>query len=105
MDSVDLFADFTEEADARAGYDDDDDDQQDQESDNGDTEDKQVVEAKLKVFKAKRKVATLNVERLKGPRGIIAIDDFYKDMKLKGKGYEDQDLKNVMKRLEHWAHR
>lgn len=48
---------------------------------------------------------TLNVLKLKGPRGIIAIDDFFENMKFKGKGYEKEDLDSVMKRLEHWAHR
>jgi TIMELESS-interacting protein len=63
------------------------------------------VEAKIQIVKVKKKLVTLNVERFKGQRGIIAVEDYYKDMKFKGKGYEKQDLDEVMKRLEHWAHR
>lgn len=107
MDSIDLYADFNEETDARAGQSDEDnqEDRSDNENRDGNDEEKEVVDAKIKVVRVKRKVATLNVERLKGPRGIIAIDDFFQHMKFKGKGYEKQDLDNVMKRLEHWAHR
>jgi TIMELESS-interacting protein len=107
MDSIDLYADFNEEADARGGHSDEENPgvRSDSENDNKDDENKEVVDAKLKIVRVKRKLHTLNVERLKGPRGIIAIDDFFQNMKFKGKGYEKQDLDNVMKRLEHWAHR
>jgi TIMELESS-interacting protein len=109
--SIDLYNDFNEEFDAQAGDYDEDDNQEESpmpEVDvNGDPidPDKEKVEPKIKVVKARRKLVTLNVERLKGPRGIIAVEDFYKNMKFKGKGYEKQDLDEVMKRLEHWAHR
>lgn len=119
MSSIDLYADFDDELDARAGDDDDDDNRisfaghqagngsgDDNQGDGpGDGEDKQEVNANIKAVRIKRKLQTLNVERLKGPRGIIAIDDFFSDIKFKGKGYEKQDLDDVMKRLEHWAHR
>lgn len=109
--SIDLYADFNEELDAQAGDFDDDDNREKSpgangnENDAGSGEDREKVEAKIKIVKVKRKVPTLNAERLKGPRGIIAVEDFYKDMKFKGKGYEKQDLDEVMNRLEHWAHR
>lgn len=45
------------------------------------------------------------MERLKCERGIHTVEDYFKDIKFLGKGYEKQDLNNVMKRLEHWAHR
>lgn len=45
------------------------------------------------------------MERLKSERGIHTVEDYFKDIKFLGKGYEKQDLNNVMKRLEHWAHR
>lgn len=111
MGSIDLFADFNDEADARAGdYDEDGNpDRPDRDEDNEDNEDgdgaKEDVEAKVKVVRIKRKLHTLNVERLQGPRGIAAIDDFFTDIKFKGKGYEKQDLDEIMKRMEHWAHR
>jgi TIMELESS-interacting protein len=106
MASIDLYEDFNEELDARAG--DDDDNEQDGSNNDVDgdkSKDKETVDAKIKIVRVKRKIPTLNVERLKGNRGIAAIDDFFKDVKFKGKGYEKQDLNNVMKRLEHWAHR
>lgn len=111
MSSIDLFEDFNEEQDAAAGDIDDfggeagarsDDDakRSDDDQDNG-----EKVDAKVKVVKTRRKLATLNVERLKGPRGIVAMDDFFKHMQFKGKGHEKQDLDEVMLRLQHWAHR
>lgn len=111
MSSIDLYADFNEELDAQA---DDFEDNENRETEDGpagdgnqddDGENRETVDAKIKAVRIKRKLLTLNVERLKGPRGIIAVDDFYKDIKFKGKGYEKQDLNEVMKRLEHWAHR
>lgn len=47
----------------------------------------------------------LNVERLKSDRGIHTLENYFKDVKFRGKGHEHDDLKNVMRRLEHWAHR
>lgn len=110
MASIDLYNDFNEETDAQAGdfdngYRENDDDPADNDDGDGDGENKEKVEAKVKVVRVKRKLLTLNVERLKGTRGIIAVDDFFKNIKYKGKGYEKQDLNEVMKRLEHWAHR
>lgn len=40
-----------------------------------------------------------------GPRGIIAIDKCFKDVRLKGKGHEKSDLEIILKRMEHWAYR
>lgn len=42
---------------------------------------------------------------MKSDRGVHTIEDYFTDIKLLGKGYEKQDLNNVVKRLEHWAHR
>lgn len=47
----------------------------------------------------------LNVERLKSDRGIHTLENYFKEVKFRGKGYERDDLNMVMKRLEHWAHR
>jgi len=115
MGSIDLFKDFNDEEDAQFGdLDDDDVDRQnqsgnEQENNDGnvgsDNDGKQEVDPAIKIKKPKRKLVTLNPERLKGPRGIIAIDEFFTNIKLKGKGYEKQDLNEVMKRLEHWSHR
>ncbi|XP_063710039.1 protein TIPIN homolog [Culicoides brevitarsis] len=67
----------------------------------------EVVE-KVEPKKTKRRVSTqprLNPEKLTGPRGIHKIEDEFKDVKFKGKGYEKQDLDMIMKRLAHWSHR
>lgn len=37
--------------------------------------------------------------------GLMAIEDVFKDVKLKGKGHECEDLNLVMRKLEIWAHR
>lgn len=47
----------------------------------------------------------LNVERLKSERGIHTVEKYCADLKFRGKGHEKEDLNNLMKRLEHWAHR
>lgn len=45
------------------------------------------------------------MERLKSDRGIHTIENYFKDAKFRGKGYEREDLNMVMKKMEHWAHR
>lgn len=47
----------------------------------------------------------LTEENLTGKRGIHTIENYFKDIKYKGKGHERTDLNEVMKRLQHWAHR
>lgn len=47
----------------------------------------------------------LNIERLKSDRGIHSVEKYCSDLKFHGKGHERHDLDNLMKRLEHWAHR
>lgn len=47
----------------------------------------------------------MNAERLISARGIHTVENYFKDIKYHGKGHEREDLNNVMKRLEHWAHR
>lgn len=47
----------------------------------------------------------LNVERLKSDRGIHTLENYFKNMKYRGKGHERDDLNAVVKHLEHWAHR
>lgn len=42
---------------------------------------------------------------LSGPRGIQTIEEYFTDIKFKGKGHEKHDLDEVMRRLQHWGHR
>lgn len=61
------------------------------------------VDAKKRVVRNPQ--LRLNVERLTGDRGVHKLEDFFKDIKYRGKGHEAADLDNMMKRIEHWAHR
>ncbi|XP_044264289.1 TIMELESS-interacting protein [Tribolium madens] len=47
----------------------------------------------------------LNAERLKGPRGLSALESHFDRVKYKGKGYEEQDLGVILKTYEYWCHR
>lgn len=48
----------------------------------------------------------LNVERLiDRDRGVHTLEKYYQGIKYRGKGFEKEDLDNVLKRMEHWAHR
>lgn len=48
----------------------------------------------------------LNVERLiDRDRGVHTLEKYYQGIKYRGKGFETEDLDNVLKRMEHWAHR
>lgn len=105
--SIGLYGDFNEEEDARMGDEEDENvnfNQGDGSDENAATN-KIDVDAGIKVKKVRRKLVTLNETRLKGDRGIIAIEDFFKTFKPKGKGHEKHDLNDIMKRLEYWSHR
>ncbi|EDW55649.1 GM17286 [Drosophila sechellia] len=74
--------------------------------DNGEepgSQDGQIVEPKKRAVRNPR--PRLTVETLRGPRGIQTIEDYFKDIKFKGKGYEKTDLDEVLRRLQHWGHR
>ncbi|XP_046402168.1 TIMELESS-interacting protein [Ischnura elegans] len=47
----------------------------------------------------------LDAIRLTGPRGIATIEGLFKDFKFLGNGYEEQDLKRILGRLEVWGNR
>lgn len=47
----------------------------------------------------------LNEERLKGPRGLLALEECFKNIKFRGKGNEKDDLDTILKTLEHWQYR
>ncbi|XP_023296865.2 protein TIPIN homolog [Lucilia cuprina] len=93
--------------------DDNDDNEQlfaDNEPGEGDNENQEGATAvPVKVQPKKRNVLNprprLNVEVLRGPRGLHTIEDYFKDIKFKGKGREKEDLDEVMRRLQHWGHR
>lgn len=74
----------------------------DDENKNDENAQKTVVEPKRTI---RRPQFCLNVERLKTDRGLHTLEEYYKDIKFNGKGHEGADLDNIMKRMEHWAHR
>ncbi|KAL5280420.1 TIPIN family protein [Megaselia abdita] len=73
---------------------------------NNENEDGEAIKVEpKKVRKSLNPRPRLTVENLTGKRGIQTIENHYKDIKYKGKGHEKTDLDEVMKRLQHWAHR
>ncbi|XP_041360581.1 chromosome segregation in meiosis protein 3-like isoform X2 [Gigantopelta aegis] len=76
-----------------------------------DTENAEVL-AKLKDLSkgaarrvVRRPIPKLDSARLTGDRGIPILPQVFKDITFKGKGHEAEDLKLIMGKLEHWAHR
>ncbi|EFA05870.2 TIMELESS-interacting protein-like Protein [Tribolium castaneum] len=72
-------------------------------------ENNEAEAAPSKPVKAKRVIRNpqpkLNAERLKGPRGLAALESHFDRVKYKGKGYEEQDLGVILKTYEYWCHR
>lgn len=66
-------------------------------------------ESKKKVVKPKRIIKNpqpkFNENTLKAEKGLPAIKDHFKNLQLKGKGYEERDLNTIMKSYEYWCHR
>ena len=75
----------------------------DQNDENGDGKKEVTLEIKKKRVARPRNI--LNADKLKGPRGILEIETYFKNVKFHGKGREREDLDVIMKKLEHWAHR
>lgn len=53
----------------------------------------------------KRPRLKLDAQRLSSERGLPALRKTFENVKFKGKGHEVEDLKLIMKNMEHWAHR
>ncbi|KAK9497717.1 hypothetical protein O3M35_004385 [Rhynocoris fuscipes] len=62
-----------------------------------------------RVVKPTRRVVgkrpTLDVLRLTGPRGLGSLENITKNVVLKGKGHEKEDLAKIISCLYHWTHR
>ncbi|XP_065544040.1 TIMELESS-interacting protein [Lathamus discolor] len=66
----------------------------------------QVKESAAAVRKAvKRPMPKLDAQRLISERGLPALRHMFDNVKFKGKGHEAEDLKTLMRHMEHWAHR
>ncbi|XP_066492749.1 TIMELESS-interacting protein isoform X2 [Tiliqua scincoides] len=53
----------------------------------------------------KRPVPKLDAHRLVSERGLPALRSMFENVKFRGKGHEEADLKTLIKYMEHWAHR
>ncbi|XP_074956861.1 TIMELESS-interacting protein [Phalacrocorax aristotelis] len=53
----------------------------------------------------KRPIPKLDAQRLISERGLPALRHVFDNVKFKGKGHEAEDLKTLIRHMEHWAHR
>ncbi|XP_011384371.1 TIMELESS-interacting protein [Pteropus medius] len=53
----------------------------------------------------KRNMPKLDAQRLISERGLPALRHVFDTAKFKGKGHEAEDLKTLIRHMEHWAHR
>ncbi|XP_021092697.1 TIMELESS-interacting protein isoform X1 [Heterocephalus glaber] len=53
----------------------------------------------------KRNIPRLDAQRLISERGLPALRHVFDKIKFKGKGHEAEDLKTLIRHMEHWAHR
>ncbi|XP_067411645.1 TIMELESS-interacting protein isoform X2 [Emydura macquarii macquarii] len=53
----------------------------------------------------KRPIPKLDAQRLISERGLPALRHIFDNAKFKGKGHETEDLKKLLRHMEHWAHR
>ncbi|XP_032621968.1 TIMELESS-interacting protein isoform X1 [Chelonoidis abingdonii] len=53
----------------------------------------------------KRPLPKLDAQRLISERGLPALRHVFDNAKFKGKGHETEDLKTLLRHMEHWAHR
>ncbi|XP_055454781.1 TIMELESS-interacting protein [Psammomys obesus] len=53
----------------------------------------------------KRNLPKLDATRLTSERGLPALRHVFDKVKFKGKGHEAEDLKTLIRHMEHWAHR
>uniref|UniRef100_A0A6G1REP6 TIMELESS-interacting protein n=1 Tax=Hypotaenidia okinawae TaxID=2861861 RepID=A0A6G1REP6_9GRUI len=66
----------------------------------------QARESAAAVRKAvKRPMPKLDAQRLISERGLPALRHMFDNVKFKGKGHEAEDLKTLIRHMEHWAHR
>ncbi|XP_058150363.1 TIMELESS-interacting protein isoform X2 [Dasypus novemcinctus] len=53
----------------------------------------------------KRNIPKLDAQRLISERGLPALRHVFDKAKFKGRGHEAEDLKTLIRHMEHWAHR
>lgn len=71
------------------------------------TESAKASTSGVKVEPKKRSVRNpkprLTIQLLRGEKGIHIIEDYFKGFKVRGKGYEREDLDNIIDRLQSWG--
>ncbi|XP_063169939.1 TIMELESS-interacting protein [Candoia aspera] len=76
---------------------------------NGDPEGNQLPQSKdfsVTTRRAvKRTIPKLDAQRLVSERGLPALCTLFDNVKFRGKGHEEADLKMLIRHMEHWAHR
>ncbi|XP_075392120.1 TIMELESS-interacting protein [Tenrec ecaudatus] len=55
--------------------------------------------------RVKRNMPKLDAQRLISERGLPTLRHVFDKTKFKGKGHEAEDLKKLIRHMEHWAHR
>ncbi|XP_030045338.1 TIMELESS-interacting protein [Microcaecilia unicolor] len=72
----------------------------------GNGDDSPAEETPVTVRKAvKRPRPKLDAQRLVSERGLPALRHMFDEIKFRGKGHEAEDLKTLIRHMEHWAHR
>ncbi|XP_034987998.2 TIMELESS-interacting protein [Zootoca vivipara] len=75
---------------------------------NGEPEENKLSQAKdssVTRRSIRRPAPKLDADRLVSERGLPALRNMFDNVKFKGKGYEEADLKALVRHMEHWAHR
>ncbi|XP_034472422.1 protein TIPIN homolog [Drosophila innubila] len=77
----------------------------DADADEAATGDQEGVKVEPKKRAVRNPRPRLTVDKLRGPRGLHTIENYFKDIKFKGRGHEKADLDEILRRLQHWGHR
>nr|XP_034987998.1 TIMELESS-interacting protein [Zootoca vivipara] len=75
---------------------------------NGEPEENKLSQAKdssVTRRSIRRPAPKLDADRLVSERGLPALRNMFDNVKFKGKGYEEADLKALVRHMEQWAHR
>lgn len=104
--SEDLYTEETFDNDNQeVNYPDDGNDNDGEEDKEGDEDETETSRQVVKVKRVLKPRYNLNAALLTGPKGLSAIKGYFKNIKYKGKGREEEDLNVIMKIYEHWCHR
>ncbi|KAI4468571.1 timeless interacting-related [Holotrichia oblita] len=112
--SIDLYAeeyvdDYAEASDDNLEQEVEGENQIEAENENLETENNEDNTEEKKKVKPKRVIRNprpkIDVETLKGSKGLLCLQSYFENKKFKGRGSEEQDLRTIMKTYEYWCHR